>query len=65
MIEKKQRKNGLYYFTAKAPNGEIIAYSQDYSSEAARDNGIASLKRIVEQEIANDIFEAREKFKNK
>lgn len=61
MIEKKIRKNGLHYFVAKADNGEIVAWSHDYSSEAARDNGIASLKRIVEKEIANDVYEAREK----
>jgi len=61
MIEKKTRKNGLHYFVAKAHNGQIIVYSEDYASEAARDNGIASLKRIVEQEIANDIWMAREK----
>lgn len=61
MIEKKTRKNGLHYFVAKAPNGEIVSWSHDYSSEAAIDNGIASLKRIVEEEIANDIWMAREK----
>lgn len=61
MIEKRIRKNGLHYFVAKAPNGQIVAYSEDYSSEAALENGIASLKRIVEQEIANDIYLAREK----
>ena len=60
MIEKKTRKNGLHYFTVKADNGYIIVYSQDYSSEAARDNGIASLKKYVNREINNDTWSIKE-----
>ena len=48
MIESKQRKNGMYYFVVKAQNGQIVVYSEDYSSEARRDNGIASLKKIIQ-----------------
>lgn len=48
MIESKQRKNGMYYFVVKAQNGQIVVYSEDYSSEAGRDNGIASLKKIMQ-----------------
>jgi uncharacterized protein YegP (UPF0339 family) len=32
------------YFVLKAANGEVIGTSQMYSSEAARDHGIASCK---------------------
>lgn len=51
MIEKKQRKNGLYYFVVKADNGRILVSSEDYSSEMAIDNGIESLKSIIQKEI--------------
>lgn len=51
MIELKQRKNGMYYFVVKASNGQIIVYSEDYSSEASRDNAIASLKNIMQRII--------------
>jgi len=54
MIEKKQAKNGHYYFVVKAYNGQIIVSSELYASEAARDNGIASLKRIVEGEMFSE-----------
>nr|DAI89571.1 MAG TPA: UPF0339 protein [Caudoviricetes sp.] len=53
MIEKKQRKNGMYYFVVKATNGQIVVTSEDYNSEAGRDNGIASLKRIIFAELKN------------
>ena len=51
MIESKQRKNGMFYFVVKAANGQIIVTSEDYNSEAARDNGISSLKRIISKYI--------------
>ena len=35
-------KDGSPYFTLKAANGQVIGQSQMYSSEAARDHGIAS-----------------------
>jgi len=37
-------KDGSPYFTLKAGNGQVIGNSQMYSSEASRDNGIASCK---------------------
>lgn len=55
MIERKTTKNGLHYFTVKADNGHIIVYSQNYSSEAARENGIASLKKYIERELYIDL----------
>lgn len=51
MIEKKTKKNGLLYFIVKADNGHIIAYSQNYNSEAVRENGIASLKKYIQREL--------------
>ena len=38
-------KRGDYYFLLKAQNGQIIGYSQEYSSQSGRDNGILSVKK--------------------
>eukprot|EP00752_Nemacystus_decipiens_P013704 g12157.t1 len=38
-------KDGSPYFNLKAANGQIIGSSEMYSSEAARDNGIESVKK--------------------
>lgn len=42
--ERKTASNGAPYFNLKAGNGQIIGKSEMYSSEAARDNGIESVK---------------------
>lgn len=42
--DRKTSANGKPYFTLKAANHEIIGTSQMYSSEAARDGGIESVK---------------------
>ncbi len=42
--DRKEAKNGKYYFNLKAGNGEIIGTSQMYLSGAGRDNGIESVK---------------------
>ncbi len=43
-FEKRQSSNGKPYFVLKASNGQIIGTSELYSSESARDGGIASVK---------------------
>lgn len=43
--EKKVSSSGHPYFLLKAGNGQIIGASEMYSSEAARDNGLASVQR--------------------
>lgn len=43
-FERKTSSAGQPYFTLKASNGQVIGTSEMYSSEAARDNGIASVK---------------------
>ncbi len=40
----KTGKDGQYYFSLKAGNGEIILTSEGYTTTAARDNGIASVR---------------------
>ncbi len=41
--EKKLSNDGKPFFVLKALNHEIIGKSETYSSESARDNGIASV----------------------
>lgn len=38
-------RKGNYYFLLKAQNGQTIGYSQEYSSQSGRDNGILSIKK--------------------
>ena len=42
--DRKTASNGQFYFNLKAGNGEIIGTSEMYTTEAARENGIASVK---------------------
>lgn len=42
--EKKTSSSNQAYFVLKASNGQVIGTSEMYSSEAARDNGIASVQ---------------------
>ena len=42
--EKKVATNGQFHFNLKAGNHEIIGSSELYTTEAARDNGIESVK---------------------
>ncbi len=42
--DRKTSSNGKPYFNLKAANHEIIGTSQMYSSDEARDAGIASVK---------------------
>lgn len=42
--EKKQSSDGKPYFTLKAANHQVIGTSQMYSSEVAREAGIASVQ---------------------
>lgn len=40
-----KRKDGEYQFNLKAGNGQVILTSEGYSSRAACDNGIESVKK--------------------
>jgi uncharacterized protein YegP (UPF0339 family) len=44
-FERKNSKRSEPYFVLKAGNGQIIGISEMYSSEAACENGIASVKK--------------------
>ncbi len=52
--EKKVDKGGHPRFNLKAANGEIIGSSESYSSEAARDNGIESVKKNAPDAAIDD-----------
>ena len=43
-FEKKSSSASQPYFVLKAANGQVIGTSEMYSSESARDNGIASVQ---------------------
>ncbi len=42
-FDKKESKNGKWYFNLKATNGQIIGTSEMYESTSGRDNGIKSV----------------------
>lgn len=42
-FEKHASKSGKFYFVLKAANTQVIANSEMYESEAARDNGIQAV----------------------
>ncbi len=44
-FDKKVSSNGKPYFNLMATNGQIIGNSEMYESEAARNNGIASVAK--------------------
>lgn len=44
-FEKRVAKNTKYFFIIKAKNGQVIGTSEMYESEAARDKGIASVRK--------------------
>ena len=52
--EKKTDKAGHPRFNLKAANHEIIGTSESYNSEAARDNGIASVKANAPVAVLED-----------
>ena len=50
----KTSTNGKAYFNLKAANGQIIGTSEMYESEAARNNGIASVKANAPKAVVDD-----------
>lgn len=42
--ERKETASGGHMFNLRATNGQVIGTSESYSSAAARDNGIESVK---------------------
>lgn len=52
--ERKNAKSGSPMFNLKAANGQIIGTSETYSSESARDAGIASVKTTAPGATTDD-----------
>lgn len=46
-FEVKTAKDGRYYFTLTASNGEIVGVSQMYTTRAAAEKGITSVKKTL------------------
>ena len=44
-FERKTARDGSPYFNLKASNGQVIGKSEMYTSTAAMENGIASVKK--------------------
>jgi uncharacterized protein YegP (UPF0339 family) len=57
--ERKTDKAGHPRFNLKAANHEIIGSSESYNSEAARDNGIESVKKNAPEAVVVDETEGK------
>mgnify|MGYP001298873404 CR=1 FL=1 len=53
--ERKTTSSGKPMFNLKATNGQVIGTSESYSSEAARDNGIESVKKNAPEATLSDL----------
>ena len=52
--ERKEAKNGKFFFNLKAGNGQVIGTSEMYESAAGRDKGIESVKRNAPDASTDD-----------
>lgn len=53
--ERKDSAKGEPYFVLKAANGQVIGQSEMYSSSAARENGIESVKKNCGSDKVSEI----------
>lgn len=53
---RRTATNGQYYFTLKSShNGQVIGVSETYTTQAARDNGIQSVKKNAPDAVVIDL----------
>jgi uncharacterized protein YegP (UPF0339 family) len=52
--ERKTNKNNQPMFNLKASNGQVVGTSESYSSESAREAGIASVKTTAPDATTDD-----------
>jgi uncharacterized protein YegP (UPF0339 family) len=52
--ERKTARNGEPYFVLKASNGEVVGQSETYSSNAAMEGGIESVKKNAPEATTDD-----------
>ena len=57
-FERKTSKKKQPYFVLKAANGQVVGTSEMYSSTAAMENGIASVKKNAPTAKTKDVTEA-------
>ena len=53
--KRAESRDGQYYFTLRAANGEPIGVSEMYTTKAARDNGIEAVKRDAPDAPTEDL----------
>jgi len=53
-FQLKTAKNGQFYFTLTAKNGQVIAQSEMYTTKDAAENGIASVKKNAPEAQTDD-----------
>jgi uncharacterized protein YegP (UPF0339 family) len=56
-FDRKESKNGKWYFNLKSTNGQIIGTSEMYESKASCENGIASVKKNAPEAEVVDLTE--------
>lgn len=56
----KCRKDGKFYYTLTARNGQVICKSQPYASKAGCYNGIESLKAHAHTEVIEEDLKVKE-----
>lgn len=56
-FERKEAKDGRFYFNLTATNGQIIGSSQMYKSEQGRDGGIQAVQNVAAAAPVEDITE--------
>ena len=54
-FERLESKSGKPYFNLKSTNGQVIGNSEMYSSNAAMENGIESVKKNAPEADLNDL----------
>lgn len=54
-----KRKNGEFQFVLKAGNGQVILASEGYTTKAACENGIESVKKNSQTDARFDRLEAK------
>src|SRR5690606_18287892 len=52
--DRKESKNGKFFFNLKARHGQIIVTSEMYESASGRDKGIESVKRNASDATIDD-----------
>lgn len=56
--ERKETKSGQYRFNLKAANGQVIGTSENYTTSAACENGIESVKKNAPDAAVSDETDA-------